>query len=226
MLEPMRIRNRLGSFLRAALILTVVLTSVYCVRRTPPPRLDPGSAGAHELVGIASWYGGGFQGRPTSSREIYDMFALTAAHKTLPFDTRVRVVNQANGRSAAVRINDRGPFVDGRIIDLSLAAARAIGMEEPGTAPVRLEILSLPNGLAVPSYSVQAGSYLREESARKLAARLKDGFGSAAVIAFDGPDGRTFYRVSLPAADRTAAALLARRLGEAGFPALVVEGRR
>ncbi len=222
----MKLRRRIESAGRTSLILAVVLSTVFCVRRTAPPRLEPGSSSGHELTGIASWYGDDFQGRPTSSREIYDMYAMTAAHKTLPFDTRVRVINQTNGRSAVVRINDRGPFVDGRIIDLSLAAARAIGMEEPGTAPVRLEVLSWPPGPREPGFSVQAGSYLVEAAARELAARLKDGFGEAAVVAFDGPDGRTFFRVRLPAADRNSAELLARRLSSAGFPALVVEERR
>ncbi len=89
--------------------------------------------------GIASWYGHPFHGRPTASGEIYSMYAMTAAHRTLPFGTDVRVHDLENGKSVDVRINDRGPFVEGRIIDLSYAAAQAMGM--PGTALVRLEIL-------------------------------------------------------------------------------------
>ena len=98
----------------------------------------------NELEGIASWYGPGFHGRRTASGEIYNMYAYTAAHKTLPLGTYVRVINLENGKSVVVRINDRGPFKKGRIIDLSYAAAKKIGMIEKGTARVRLEILSKP----------------------------------------------------------------------------------
>ncbi len=92
-------------------------------------------------VGYASWYGPKFHGRKTASGEIYDMHALTAAHKSLPFGTLVRVVNLENGKSVVVRINDRGPYVKGRIIDLSYAAAKRIGLDKTGVAKVRLEII-------------------------------------------------------------------------------------
>ena len=92
--------------------------------------------------GIASWYGHPYHGRPTSSGEIYNMYAMTAAHRTLPFGTEVRVHDLDDGRDVSVRINDRGPFVNGRIIDLSYAAAKAMGMLGAGTAMVRLEILN------------------------------------------------------------------------------------
>ena len=91
--------------------------------------------------GTASWYGPGFHGRRTASGEKFNQNALTAAHRSLPFGTKVRVTNMRNGRSVIVRINDRGPFSGGRIIDLSRGAARAIGMVSSGTAPVRLEVL-------------------------------------------------------------------------------------
>ncbi len=95
-------------------------------------------------VGVASWYGPGFQGRTTANGELYDMFSFTAAHKTLPFGTVVRVVDLATGKSVVVRINDRGPFVPGRIIDLSYAAALELGIIERGTAKVGLIILHEP----------------------------------------------------------------------------------
>ncbi|HEX7000883.1 MAG TPA: septal ring lytic transglycosylase RlpA family protein [Trueperaceae bacterium] len=98
-------------------------------------------------VGEASWYGPGFAGRRTANGEVFDPSQLTAAHKELPFDTLVRVFNQTNGRSVVVRINDRGPFKPGRIIDLSRAAAEAIGMLGSGVAHVRLEVLTLPAGV-------------------------------------------------------------------------------
>ncbi len=91
--------------------------------------------------GMASWYGGNFHGRKTANGETYNMNALTAAHKTLPFGTRVRVTNTRNGDSVVVRINDRGPFVGGRVIDLSRAAAGQIGVTASGVAPVKLAVL-------------------------------------------------------------------------------------
>ncbi|MBM3218985.1 MAG: septal ring lytic transglycosylase RlpA family protein [Candidatus Rokubacteria bacterium] len=92
-------------------------------------------------MGKASWYGDAHQGRRTASGEIYDMKGMTAAHRTWPFGTRVRVTNVANAKSIVVRINDRGPFVDGRIIDLSRAAARELGVLGTGVVTVRLEVL-------------------------------------------------------------------------------------
>lgn len=99
---------------------------------------------SYDQVGIASWYGPGFQGKRTSSGEIYDMNAMTAAHKTLPFNTIVKVVDLETGRSVIVRINDRGPFVPGRIIDLSYAAAQELGIVQKGTALVGLKVLKWP----------------------------------------------------------------------------------
>ena len=99
---------------------------------------------AYYQVGIASWYGPGFHGKATASGEPYDMYAFTAAHKTLPFGTVVRVVDLDTGRSVVVRINDRGPFVPGRIIDLSYAAAEALGILDRGTARVGLVVLRRP----------------------------------------------------------------------------------
>ncbi len=99
------------------------------------------TAEARSYSGKASWYGERFHGRQTASGERYNMNAMTAAHRTLPFGTRVRVTNKSNGRSVVVRINDRGPFVGGRVIDLSYAAARRVGMVNSGTAPVRVDVL-------------------------------------------------------------------------------------
>lgn len=99
----------------------------------------------YDQVGIASWYGPGFHGKRTASGEIYDMYAMTAAHKTLPFGTIVKVVDLDTGRWVVVRINDRGPFVPGRIIDLSYAAAQKLGILEKGIARVGLKILKWPD---------------------------------------------------------------------------------
>jgi rare lipoprotein A len=94
------------------------------------------------VAGAASWYGDKFHGRRTANGERYDMHKLTAAHKTLPFGTKVRVTNRENGKSVVVRINDRGPFVGKRVIDLSRGAAAAVGMIQRGIAPVSIEIIS------------------------------------------------------------------------------------
>lgn len=98
-------------------------------------------AGVKQMRGMASWYGPGFHGRQTANGERFNQNDLTAAHRSLPFGTKVRVTNMNNGRSVIVRINDRGPFVGGRAIDLSAAAARAIGLHRSGVGPVNLEIL-------------------------------------------------------------------------------------
>ncbi len=103
-------------------------------------KASPGGGSAGQS-GMASWYGGKFQGRKTANGETYNMNALTAAHKTLPFGTRVRVTNTNNGDSVEVRINDRGPFIAGRVIDLSRAAAGEIGLTNTGVAPVKVTIL-------------------------------------------------------------------------------------
>jgi rare lipoprotein A len=95
--------------------------------------------------GLASWYGGKFHGRKTASGERFDQNALTAAHRTMPFGTKLRVTNRKNGRSVKVRVNDRGPFSSRRrVIDLSKAAAQAIGMTNDGIVPVKIEVLSVP----------------------------------------------------------------------------------
>ena len=102
----------------------------------------PRSQPSYDEVGLASWYGPGFHGKTTANGERYDMYGLTAAHKTLPFGTKVRVTNLANERSLVVRINDRGPFVAGRIIDLSKRAAERLGFLEAGKAKVRVEVIA------------------------------------------------------------------------------------
>jgi rare lipoprotein A len=120
--------------------------------------------------GLASWYGGKFQGRITSSGEVFDANLLTAAHKTLPFGTMVKVTNLANGRSTVVKINDRGPFVEGRIIDLSRAAAEQIDMVGTGTARVSVEVLSF----STDRFAIQVGAYALERNAEKVQRRLEE----------------------------------------------------
>ena len=107
-------------------------------------RYEPYVAPDYAAVGVASWYGRPFHGRPTSTGEIYDQEAFTAAHKTLPLGTRVKVTNLDNGRSVLLTVNDRGPFVDGRLIDVSRRAARKLGFLEQGLTEVRVQALVSP----------------------------------------------------------------------------------
>ncbi|MGH9640054.1 MAG: septal ring lytic transglycosylase RlpA family protein, partial [Bryobacteraceae bacterium] len=111
----------------------------------PPAQPPIGPPGQYIEEGVASWYGVPFNGHRTSNGEIYNMYQMTAAHRTLPFGSIVQVTNLSNGRQVDVRINDRGPFVNNRIIDLSYSAAEALGVVGPGTARVRLHVVSGPN---------------------------------------------------------------------------------
>jgi len=142
---------------------------------------------------VASWYGVPFDGHRTSDGEIYDMHAFTAAHRTLPFGSIVRVTNLRNGLQTEVRINDRGPFVANRVIDLSLSAAQAIQMVGPGTAPVRLEVISGPNPTQG-YFGVQVGAFANRENADRLEAQLAARYSSVSVATYDSPNG-VFYRV-------------------------------
>lgn len=143
--------------------------------------------------GNASWYGNPFNGRRASNGEIYDMYKLTAAHRTLPFDTMVRVTNLNNGKSTTVRITDRGPFVENRIIDLSLAAAREIESVGPGVVPVRLEVLGNVD-ITVGFFTVQVGAFRDRGNADRLRDRLSLSYSPIFIQQYDSPDG-TFYRV-------------------------------
>jgi rare lipoprotein A len=162
-----------------------------------------------EQEGVASWYGREFHGRKTSSGEIYDMYAMTAAHKTLPLGTYVRVRNLNNGETLDVRINDRGPFARGRILDLSYAAAKSLGVVGPGTAPVRITALGAPADgddryLPVDYYSgnftFQVGAFTEQTNARRLVGQLSRRYHNAHMTTyFDGR--RTFYRVRVGRSD-------------------------
>jgi len=158
-----------------------------------PSASQPVVPGAYVEEGVASWYGAPFDGRRTSNGEVYDMHQFTAAHRTLPFNAVVRVTNLANGKQTEVRINDRGPFVGNRVIDLSYSAAQAIEMVGPGTATVRLEVLSGPSP-SVGFFGVQVGAFLRQENAERLKAQLEANYSPVSVVTYDSPNG-LFYRV-------------------------------
>jgi len=161
---------------------------------TPPlPTVGPAPSGGSGWTetGIASWYGTPYHGRTTASGEIYDMEAMTAAHRTLPFHTIVLVENLRNGRSTTLRINDRGPFIRGRTLDVSRRAARELDLIGPGTAPVRVTVLDSP--AAANCWEVQVGAFALRESAEEVRDRL-DPEGHPARIG-EGPDG--LHRVRL-----------------------------
>lgn len=220
-------------------LLTLILGG--CAARSPrvtPPASAPAPSGAPGAAhqpsttafvpgqytedGVASWYGAAFAGRRTSDGEIYDMYALTAAHRTLPFNSIVRVTNLANGEQVNVRINDRGPFVANRVIDLSYSAARAIGMLGPGTAEVRLDVVGGPDP-STGFFGVQVGAFQLRENAERLRRELSVRYSPVSVSEFESPNG-TYYRVRagrLPS--ESAARELARQIQrEDGTRAFVV----
>jgi len=131
--------------------------------------------------GIASWYGPNFHGKLTSNGEVYNMYAFTAAHKTLPMNTIVKVTNLLNHKSVIVRINDRGPFVKGRIIDLSYAAGKKIGLDVLGTAPVELKVIGFKGKRYVGGYMIQLGAFMNKKSAQRVANKYKK-FGYNTIV--------------------------------------------
>jgi rare lipoprotein A len=140
----------------------------------------------HTETGVASWYGKPYDGRAAANGEIYHMENLVAAHRTMPFDTWVRVYNLTNNRAIDFRIIDRGPFVHGRIIDLSHAAAEAIDMIGPGTARVRLVVIRPPATATAGLYAVQIGVFRNRATAEQLRARMASQFGSAQIVRHAG----------------------------------------
>jgi len=177
----------------------------------------PRTAGSTYQRGVASWYGPGFHGKFTASGERYDMEAMTAAHPTLPFGTLVEVRNLDNGLATTVRINDRGPFKKNRIIDLSRAAARAIGMLGPGTARVELVAFGVqPAGPG--AFAVQVGAFREARRAEELTARLRSDYPTVEVRS-----DSVWHRVQVGRfSSRGAAETLERELRALGYGAIVV----
>lgn len=205
-------------------LIGVMLLGAACATRAPEsPALK---------VGVASWYGPGFHGRATASGERYDQNELTAAHRTWPLGTPVRVTHLDSGRSVVVRINDRGPFVDDREIDLSYGAARKLGMVRAGTARVRLE--PIRNQERAVRFAVQVGSFLAQPYADALRNRVSGLHGGGMATLRRGPRevyvakaharNRTLYRVRVGlCASRSEAEDLATELAAAGLESIVVE---
>lgn len=194
----------------------LVLSLFSCARITYFPT-------GNQQNGLASWYGDDFHGKLTSCKETYDMHALTAAHQTLPFNSRVRVTNLLNGRSVVVRINDRGPFVEGRIIDMSYAAAKALDMVEAGVVPARISVLEhLSPKKSSQKYFVLAGSFVEKDNAKTLRRKLLKRFNRVEISAVM-VRACLFYRVKIPAHGLEDAERIALKLSHSGMPSLVME---
>src|SRR5256886_10833167 len=155
-----------------------------------PPPLAPDARPVAAETGLASWYGAPYHNRRGSNGEVYDMNAMTAAHRTLPLNSIVRVTNVKTGRYAVVRITDRGPFIGERIIDLSLAAAKAIDVWGPGTAWIKLELLGTPVPLnSGGKWAVQIGAFDTREAALQMKQSVMDRYHPTNVLEFAGPTG-------------------------------------
>ena len=170
-------------------------------------------AGAKPLAterGRASWYGPPYHNRRGSNGEVYNMHAMTAAHRTLPLGSIVRVTNLKTGHSALVRITDRGPFISGRVLDVSLAAAHKLDIYQPGVAEVRLEVMRTPAPLETGGrWAVQIGGFPDEAEATKLAGHLEHRYRTAKVKYFKSPAGDWWVRVRVLDDDRQRAQDLA-----------------
>ena len=160
------------------------------------PKISPNSIPIQTETGLASWYGPPYNHRHASNGEIYNMHAMTAAHRTLPLGSIVRVTNLRTGHHVLVRITDRGPFIPGRIVDLSLAAARRADVYLPGVAEVKLEVMETPVPIdSGGKWAVQIGGFRREKIAIRLADRLRHRYRTAQVLSFPGPTGDWWIRV-------------------------------
>ena len=221
---------------RGAACALVVASGCTLFRAPQPPPVVNGVQ-----VGIASWYGPGFHGNRTANGEIYDQFELTAAHPSLPLGTRAMVTNLANGRAVEVRINDRGPFVDGRAIDLSYAAARTIDLVGPGTGRVRIEVLrnapaspvrpppatstapAPAHAMPTSSYTIEVAALADPAKADHLRSVLSSRFPDAFVVPVAGTTGR-YYRVRIgPYPVRGVAVARAELVNRLGYPAILLE---
>lgn len=195
-----------------------------CFRAAPPPRLPAARVGARpSFITVASWYGPGFDGKKTASGEIYDEDDMTGASPDLPLGSYVMVTDLENGRSVRIRINDRGPYVAGRQLDLSHRAAAILGMIAPGTAKVRVRLLRPGSEPLMPAgYFVQVGSFSDADNAARLRARLAGFFPDVRIDEFsDGGD--RYYRVRMGAfATREQAHARAITAARLGLPVIII----
>ena len=185
--------------IRPAFLLAVFCCTLLSSCRSQPPPIErfPGYPIGYVERGVASWYGPGFHGNKTANGERYDMHKLTAAHRTLPLGSIAVVRSLSSGRHVTVRINDRGPFAKGRVIDLSLAGAQAIGMTGNGTDQIELKVVgyeSRPEGMGV--LRVQVGAYADPQNARAMLEQMKAIYPGGRIYQVELPEGRR-YRVQI-----------------------------
>jgi rare lipoprotein A len=167
------------------------------------PTIPAGSTPLATETGKASWYGPPYHNRVGSNGEVYNMHAMTAAHRTLPLGAIVRVTNIKTGHTALVRITDRGPFIPGRVLDLSLAAARKLDVYVPGVAEVKVEVMQTPAPLETGGkWAVQIGAFPHEKEAGKVADHLTRRYRTAKVLRFSSPTGDWWVRVRVLDDDR------------------------
>jgi rare lipoprotein A len=209
----------------AALIAALAAAGCAKKRRAPAAPSRPAAGWTEE--GVASWYGHPYHGRKAANGETYDMEKMTAAHRTLPFGAMVRVENRENGRWVEVRVTDRGPFVDDRVIDLSRAAAEAIGMIGPGTARVKLKLIGYGPARAQEEgheggYAVQAGAFSRRENAEALKERMERQYHPVRVVEREGLKAPWRVLIGEKRTEEEARSLAERVRKEAGTDALVV----
>ena len=174
------------------------------------PTIPPDAKPLATETGLASWYGPPYHNRRGSNGEVYNMHAMTAAHRTFPLGSVVRVTNLKTGHTALVRITDRGPFIPGRIVDLSLAAARKLDVWQPGVAEVRVELMESGAAPGSPGkWAVQIGGMPDEKAATKLAEHLTRRYHTADVLRFKSPAGDWWIRIRVVDDDHERAEKLA-----------------
>lgn len=237
----MRVRQVLVPIALSVAALSACARAVVSTAPAPPPV----RVGAED-TGLASWYGHPYHGRRTASGEVYDMNEMTAAHRTWPLGSSVIVTNVDSGQAAEVRLNDRGPFIEGRIIDLSYAAASVLGAVGPGVIPVKVRLVALPGAAPASSaaagpqtapgaapasspsadaFTIQLGAFASRSRADGLRLDVERS-GDRPTVTEAVVAGETFYRVRVgPYPDRPAAEAAAERLAARGYRAVVVPGR-
>lgn len=204
-----------------AALASACATSRATTRPVPVPVPESPARPTLEERGMASWYGHPHHGRKTANGETFDMHAMTAAHRTLPFGTWLHVENLNNGQSARVRVNDRGPYVGKRILDVSRAAAMVLGMMGPGVVPVRLRVVEAPTA-APATFSVQVGAFSEEERAVALRQSLAQAGVTADVVRAESA-GQVVHRVRTGRyTTRAEADAAAAKFSRDGYSALVV----
>jgi rare lipoprotein A len=189
-----------------------------------PPTRTPGLTSAADLAfvqshkpvftetGTASWYGPPYNRRRGANGQVFDQDAMTAAHRTLPMNSLIRVTNLNNGKQAVMHVTDRGPFVPGRVLDLSMASAKETGVYLPGTAPVRIDVYAVPAPIETGGrWCVQIGAFKHGEEAEKLRDNLSHQYQTANVIEFTGPTGH-WVRIRPYHDDKTSAVEIASEL--------------